>query len=209
MKKLTDELIFPDYSQTDKFGIIACGGDLSVERLKLAYQMGIFPWFNENEPILWWFPDPRFVLLPSELKVSKSMKKIFRDDIFHITENQAFEDVIWNCRKVKREGQKGSWITDDMMNAYIKLNKLGIAKSVEVWHDDKLVGGFYGIEQENIFCGESMFAHISNASKAGFIWFAQKYQNRYYLIDCQVYTAHLESLGAREVPASEFLNYLK
>ncbi len=209
MKKLTDELIFPDYFETDKFGIIAYGGDLSVERLKLAYQKGIFPWFNENEPILWWFPNPRFVLFPDELNVSKSMKKILRDEVFQITENQAFDQVIFNCRNVKRPGQKGSWITDEMMNAYIKLHELGIVKSIEVWQNEKLVGGFYGVERGNIFCGESMFAHVSNASKAGFIWFVQKYQDRYDLIDCQVYTEHLESLGAREIPAEEFINYLK
>lgn len=209
MKKLPDELIFPEYSETDKFGIIAYGGDLSVERLKLAYQKGIFPWFNENEPILWWFPNPRFVLFPSELKVSKSMKKILRDNVFQITENQAFEELIWNCREVKREGQKGSWITDDMMDAYIQLHQSGLAKSIEVWQNGQLVGGFYGVERGSIFCGESMFAHVSNASKAGFIWFVQKYQTKYELIDCQVYTAHLESLGGREISADQFIHYLK
>ncbi len=208
MKKLTEQLIFPDYSETDKFGIIAYGGDLSVERLKLAYQKGIFPWFNENEPILWWFPDPRFVLFPKELKVSKSMKKILRDEVFQFTENQCFEDVIFNCRKIKRPGQKGSWITDEMMNAYIRLHELGIAKSVEVWQNDKLVGGFYGIQINKIFCGESMFTKVSNASKAGFIYFVSKYSTQFELIDCQVYTEHLESLGAKEISADEFLSYL-
>ncbi len=208
MKKLSHELIFPDYSETDKFGIIAYGGDLSVERLKLAYQKGIFPWFNENEPILWWFPNPRFVLFPDELKVSKSMKKNLRDEIFTFTENQCFEQVIDHCRNVNRNGQKGTWITEEMMGAYIKLNQSGIAKSVEVWQDHKLVGGFYGIDLGNIFCGESMFTQVSNASKAGFIHFVQKYQKTYKLIDCQVYTTHLESFGAREIPADEFLDFL-
>jgi len=208
MKKLTDELIFPNYSETDQFGIIAYGGDLSTERLKLAYQKGIFPWFNENEPILWWFPNPRFVLFPDELIVSKSMKKILRDETFRFTENESFERVIENCRRIQRPGQKGTWITDEMKQAYIRLHEAGIAKSVEVWQNGELVGGFYGIDQGTIFCGESMFTKVSNASKAGFIYFVQKYAAKYKLIDCQVYTDHLASLGAREILAEEFLNYL-
>lgn len=208
MVRLTDDIAFPDYSFTNEYGIIAIGGDLSTERLKLAYRLGIFPWFNEDEPILWWFPDPRFVLFPAELKVSKSMRKVLRDETFSFTENQAFDQVIQNCRIIKRKGQKGSWITDEMMNAYIELHRMGLAKSVEVWQNGELVGGFYGVEGKRIFCGESMFSKVSNASKAGFIQFVQKYQDRYELIDCQVYTEHLESLGAREIPAVEFLNYL-
>jgi len=208
MVRLTDDIAFPDYSFTNEYGIIAIGGDLSTERLKLAYRLGIFPWFNEDEPILWWFPDPRFVLFPAELKVSKSMRKVLRDETFSFTENQAFDQVIQNCRIIKRKGQKGSWITDEMMNAYIELHRMGLAKSVEVWQNGELVGGFYGVEGKRIFCGESMFSKVSNASKAGFIQFVQKYQDRYELIDCQVYTEHLESLGAREIPAAEFLNYL-
>lgn len=208
MVRLTDDIAFPDYSFTNEYGIIAIGGDLSTERLKLAYRLGIFPWFNEDDPILWWFPDPRFVLFPAELKVSKSMRKVLRDETFSFTENQAFDQVIQNCRIIKRKGQKGSWITDEMMNAYIELHRMGLAKSVEVWQNGELVGGFYGVEGKRIFCGESMFSKVSNASKAGFIQFVQKYQDRYELIDCQVYTEHLESLGAREIPAAEFLNYL-
>lgn len=208
IKRLTDEIVFPDYSETNPDGIIAYGGDLSTERLKLAYRKGIFPWYNFGEPILWWFPDPRFVLFPDELRVSKSMKKILKDNVFKITENQAFEEVISNCQKIFRPGQLGTWITGEMKEAYTELHRLGIAKSVEVWQNDELVGGFYGIEQKRIFCGESMFAKVSNASKAGFIWFVQKYQKRYELIDCQVYTPHLESLGAKEISAEEFLKYL-
>ena len=150
MKRLTEELVFPDYEETDKFGIIAYGGDLCVERLKLAYEKGIFPWFNENEPILWWFPNPRFVLFPNELRVSKSMKKILRDGDFSFTENQSFEKVIGNCQKIQRPGQEGTWITDEMKDAYIKLHESGIAKSVEVWQNEELVGGFYGIEGKRI-----------------------------------------------------------
>jgi len=209
MIKLTEELIFPDYSETSKSGIIAYGGDLSAERLQLAYRKGIFPWFNENEPILWWFPDPRFVLFPNELKVSRSMKKILRDEIFTFTENQYFEQVIENCRKIHRPGQKGTWITNEMKEAYINLHYLGVAKSIEVWQNDEMVGGFYGVDRGNIFCGESMFAKVSNASKAGFIYFIEKYKDRFELIDCQVHTEHLESLGAKEIPAHEFLSYLK
>lgn len=208
MKKLTDELIFPDYTEASVHGILAYGGDLTPERLKLAYQKGIFPWFNENEPILWWFPNPRFVLYPEDLYVSKSMRKILRDETFQFTENQAFEEVIQNCRAIKRNGQKGTWITDEMMEAYVKLNKEGLAKSLEVWKNGELVGGFYGVEGKRIFCGESMFAKVSNASKAGFIHFVEKYSDKYELIDCQVYTEHLETLGAIEIPSSEFLAYL-
>lgn len=208
MKRLDEKLIFPNYEETDKSGIIAYGGDLSLERLKLAYRKGIFPWFNENEPILWWFPNPRFVLFPNELKVSKSMRKIIKNQVFSFTENKAFEKVIENCRKISRPDQIGSWITDEMTEAYIGLHKSGLAKSVEVWQDDELVGGFYGVERENIFCGESMFAKVSNASKAGFIYFVQKYENQYELIDCQVYTDHLASLGAREIPAATFIGFL-
>ncbi|MGB3454287.1 MAG: leucyl/phenylalanyl-tRNA--protein transferase [Moheibacter sp.] len=208
IKRLTDEISFPDYSETSIDGIIAYGGDLSVERLKLAYSKGIFPWYNPDEPILWWFPDPRFVLFSNELRVSKSMKKILKDEIFEFTENKAFEQVIDNCQKIYRPGQHGTWITEEMKSSYIELNRLGIAKSFEVWQNDELVGGFYGIEQPRIFCGESMFAKVSNASKAGFINFVQKYSRRYELIDCQVYTPHLESLGAREISAKDFVKFL-
>ncbi|MFA7470631.1 MAG: leucyl/phenylalanyl-tRNA--protein transferase, partial [Weeksellaceae bacterium] len=137
IKRLTDELIFPDYSEANPDGILAYGGDLSVERLKLAYRKGIFPWYNPGEPILWWFPDPRFVLYPEELKVSKSMTKILRENIFEITENQAFEEVISNCQKIFRPGQCGTWITNEMKAAYLELHRIGIAKSVEVWQNDE------------------------------------------------------------------------
>lgn len=208
MKPLTDELTFPDYPQTSHSGIIAYGGDLSVERLQLAYKLGIFPWFNENEPILWWFPNPRFVLFPEDLYISKSMRKVFRQEEFQFTENQAFEEVMQNCRQIHRPGQKGSWITDEMIEAYVKLHELGLAKSIEVWQNGELVGGFYGVEGKRMFCGESMFAKVANASKAGFIQFVLKNKDRYELIDCQVYTDHLASLGAIEIPSEEFLEYL-
>lgn len=206
---LGQDLAFPDHSEVNDEGIIAIGGDLSVERLKLAYQKGIFPWFNEDEPIIWWFPHDRFVLFPEDLHVSKSMKKVFKDKTFTFTENKAFREVIINCSQANRKGQDGTWITNDMIEAYCKLNELGVAKSIEVWQNDELVGGFYGIEMGNIFCGESMFAKVSNASKAGFIQFVAKYHKKYELIDCQVYTEHLASLGAVEIPSDVFLDYLE
>ena len=209
MEWLSEEFRFPDYKAISNDGIIAVGGDLGLERLQLAYEKGIFPWFNEDSPILWWFPDPRFVLFPEELRISKSMKKILNDQIFTFTENQCFEEVISNCQRTVRHGQEGTWISDEMKEAYIGLHKKGIAKSVEIWKGKELAGGFYGIEGKRIFCGESMFTKISNASKAGFIHFVQKYQTRYELIDCQVYTSHLESLGAKEIPAETFIKYLK
>lgn len=205
---LGTDLTFPDYNEVNEDGIIAIGGDLSPERLILAYKKGIFPWFNEDEPILWWFPQDRFVLFPENLHVSKSMKKVFKDQIFTFTENKAFREVILNCSNVNRKNQDGTWITNDMVEAYCKLNQLGIAKSIEVWKDNELVGGFYGIEMGNVFCGESMFAHVSNASKAGFIQFVAKYHKKYQLIDCQVYTDHLASLGAIEIDSETFLEYL-
>lgn len=203
-----DELWFPHYDEVSKEGVIALGGDLNIERLKLAYEKGIFPWFNEDEPIVWWFPDPRFVLFPKELKVSKSMRKVLRENQFSFTENECFEEVISNCKMAERPGQNGTWISDEMVKAYVELHKIGLAKSVEVWLDGKLVGGFYGVEGKRIFCGESMFAKVSNASKAGFIYFVEKYKERYELIDCQVYTEHLESLGATEIDAQDFVDYL-
>lgn len=206
---LSSDLIFPDYDEVNSEGMIAIGGDLSPERLILAYQKGIFPWFNEDDPIIWWFPHDRFVLFPENLHVSKSMKKVFRDQTFTYTENKAFREVITNCSKAYRKDQDGTWITNEMIDAYCKLNEMGIAKSIEVWQNDKLVGGFYGIDMGDVFCGESMFAKVSNASKAGFIQFVAKYHKKYKLIDCQVYTEHLASLGAVEIPSDVFLEYLE
>ncbi len=206
---LSSDLIFPDYDEVNSEGIIAVGGDLSPERLILAYQKGIFPWFNEEDPIIWWFPQDRFVLFPENLHVSKSMKKVFRDQTFTYSENKAFREVITNCSKAYRKDQDGTWITNDMIEAYCILHKMGIAKSIEVWQNDELVGGFYGIDMGDVFCGESMFAKVSNASKAGFIQFVAKYHKKYKLIDCQVYTEHLASLGAMEIPSDVFLEYLE
>lgn len=207
MELLGDDIVFPEVSKASKEGILAVGGDLSIERLLEAYKNGIFPWFEEDEPILWWSPDPRFVLFPEKLKISKSMRQVMRNSDFRITVNEDFEAVIDNCSKIKRIGQNGTWITNELKEAYIKLHELGFAKSVEVWLDNKLVGGLYGVDLNNgVFCGESMFSKVSNASKVGFISFVQN--TNYKLIDCQVYTNHLESLGAEEMPRQAFLKYL-
>ncbi|CAM1346294.1 leucyl/phenylalanyl-tRNA--protein transferase [Tenacibaculum crassostreae] len=205
---LGKELVFPPVELATEDGVLAFGGDLSVERLKLAYKSGIFPWFNEDEPIVWYSPWERMVLFPDEVKVSKSMKKVFRKGEFTITENKAFNDVIFNCRYINRFDQLGTWITDEMEDAYINLHDKGYAKSIEVWIDDKLVAGLYGVDLGNgVFCGESMFSKVSNMSKVAFIHLAKK--GGYKLIDCQVYNHHLASLGAREIPRNEFLKLLK
>ncbi|MDU8884906.1 leucyl/phenylalanyl-tRNA--protein transferase [Yeosuana sp. MJ-SS3] len=207
MQFLTKELKFPDVTSANKYGLLALGGDLSPERLLMAYRHGIFPWFNKDEVILWWSPDPRFVLFPEKLKISKSMKQVLRNSNYSITINKAFRTVIHQCASVKREGQHNTWITDIMIEAYITLHKLNYAKSVEVWKEKNLVAGFYGIDLNNgVFCGESMFTIEPNASKVGFINFIQN--NNYKLIDCQVYTKHLESLGAENISRAMFLNLL-
>ncbi|NNL16457.1 MAG: leucyl/phenylalanyl-tRNA--protein transferase [Flavobacteriaceae bacterium] len=207
MNILTHKIEFPSVTEASKDGLLAIGGDLSPERLVLAYKSGIFPWFEENQPILWWSPDPRFVLFPDRLKVTKSMKQVMRKNDFSVTINKDFFQVIKECSKAKREGQSGTWITKSMIKAYTKLHKLGYAKSVEVWNDDRLVGGLYGLDLgNNIFCGESMFSKESNASKVAFITFIQN--SNYKLIDCQVYTSHLESLGAEDISRKEFLTLI-
>lgn len=207
---LLKELFFPDVSEADEHGILAVGGDLSPERLMLAYRSGIFPWFDDDEPILWWSPPERMVLFPDELVVSKSMRSILRKELFTVTFNKDFRAVISNCSTVKRDGQRGTWITNDMIEAYVKLHELGFAKSVEVWQNNELVGGLYGIDLGHIFCGESMFSKVSNASKVAFITLVQNLQIRKYkLIDCQVHNDHLESLGAREIDRAEFIDILK
>ncbi|HSN47850.1 MAG TPA: leucyl/phenylalanyl-tRNA--protein transferase [Flavobacterium sp.] len=206
---LTQELFFPPVSQSNPDGILAIGGDLSPERLLLAYKSGIFPWFEEGEPIFWWSPNPRMVLFLDELAVSKSMRNILNRNIFKVTFNQNFREVISNCQKTKRNGQNGTWITNDMIEAYCKLNELGMAKSVEVWQNDELVGGLYGVDLGHIFCGESMFSKISNASKVGFIALAKQLKKEEYkVLDCQVYNEHLESLGCREIEREEFMRLL-
>jgi leucyl/phenylalanyl-tRNA--protein transferase len=207
---LSKELFFPPVSDANPDGILAIGGDLSTERLLLAYKSGIFPWFEEGEPIYWWSPNPRMVLFLDELVVSKSMRNILNRNVFKVTFNQNFRKVISNCQKIKRNGQNGTWITQDMIEAYCKLNELGIAKSVEVWQNDQLVGGLYGIDLGHIFCGESMFSKVSNASKVAFIALANQLKaDNYRILDCQVYNEHLESLGCREIERTDFMELLK
>ena len=206
---LSRELYFPAVNNASPEGIVAIGGDLSPERLMLAYSNGIFPWFEDDEPILWWSPPERMVLFLNELKVSKSMRNIINRGIFKVTFNTAFREVITNCRDIKRDGQPGTWITDDMTEAYCRLNELGFAKSVEVWQDDALVGGLYGVDLGHIFCGESMFSKAANASKIAFIALVKQLQaSNYKLLDCQVHNDHLESLGAREIARDDFLEIL-
>ncbi|RQP10470.1 MAG: leucyl/phenylalanyl-tRNA--protein transferase [Chryseobacterium sp.] len=202
------ELGFPDPQFYDPpHGLIAIGGDLSPARLLLAYTHGIFPWFNEGEELLWWCPDPRFVLFPHEVKLSKSMRKVLKDDTFGFSENQAFEEVIRSCRTVNGRDSEGTWLSEELIDSFLFLHRQGIAHSVEVWQDGWLVGGFYGMKIGDVFCGESMFARVSNASKAGFIHFVTTRKDL-RLVDCQIHSAHLESLGARSVPKREFLSYL-
>ena len=205
-----DDISFPDpelYDSED--GLMAFGGDLKPERLWFAYQIGLFPWYNEGEEILWWCPDPRFVLFPNEIKISKSMKKILRDEVFEFTENKRFEEVMRNCKTLERKDQDGTWINEQLIESFVKLHNYGKAKSFEVWQNEELVGGFYGILVGNVFCGESMFSKVSNASKAGFIHFTTKYQHQWELIDCQIHSEHLESLGAKMIPKNDYLNILK
>jgi len=208
MKWLNESIEFPPLTEANSEGLLAVGGDLSPERVLFAYQNGIFPWYESDQPILWWAPDPRFVLYPHKLKVSKSTKQILKNQSFEITVNRNFKEVIQACAKVKREAQSGTWITDKMIETYCELHQRGIAKSVEVWQNKKLVGGLYGVElNDTIFCGESMFSYVSNASKIGFTSFVQN--SKYKLIDCQLHTNHLESLGAESISRIEFMKYLK
>jgi len=211
MYLLSENLIFPPVHLANEDGLLAIGGDLSPERLGLAYKSGIFPWYNQGEPIIWYSPKSRMVLFPENLKISKSMKQLIRKNEFKITFNQNFSEVISNCKNIFRAAdQGGTWITNEMQEAYIELHKKGIAKSVEVWLGNELVGGLYGIDLGSIFCGESMFSKVSNASKLAFIYMVQKFEKENYkLIDCQVYNNHLATLGADEIPREEFLEYLK
>jgi leucyl/phenylalanyl-tRNA--protein transferase len=204
---LTDKIVFPDYKFTTKEGVLALGGDLSEKRLIYAYKNGIFPWFSEGDPIVWYCPLERMVLFADEIKVSKSMQKIINKKEFVITENKSFNEVIYNCKNIDRSDGFGTWITDDMEQAYINVHEKGIANSIEVWLNDELVGGLYGLEINHIFCGESMFSKVSNASKLAFIHLVKS--KKYKLIDCQVYNEHLVSLGAREIDRNTFLSILK
>jgi leucyl/phenylalanyl-tRNA--protein transferase len=207
---LTKEITFPSVELADEDGLLAMGGDLSTERLLLAYKNGIFPWYNENEPICWWSPNPRFVLFPEELKVSKSMHTVLQNGRFRFVLNKNFKQVMENCKSIPREGQDGTWIQPGIIEAYTKLHQLGHAVCAEAWKDGVMAGGVYGIRLGNIFFGESMFSKESNASKFAFINLVKWLQQQHItLIDCQIYTSHLESLGARMIDRKQFCAILK
>lgn len=208
--QLNNEPVFPPPYLSEDNGLLAIGGDLSEERLLAAYSEGIFPWYSEDDPILWWSPDPRLVLFPDELKISRSLKQLLKKDVFSITTDKSFASVIKNCASVHQTDDGGTWITDEMIAAYHHLHRSGFAHSVETWRDNKLVGGLYGVSLGSAFFGESMFAIESNASKVAFIALVQQLlKKRFTLIDCQVTTAHLKSFGAREIPRKEFLSELE
>ena len=207
--RLTQKLFFPPAQLAEPDGLLAIGGDLSAERLLLAYQQGIFPWYDGPD-ILWWCPQPRFVLFPSELQVSKSMQQVIKRQVFDFTINQAFPQVISRCRTAPRKDQPGTWISGEVQAAYIRLHELGYAHSAEAWQNGELAGGLYGVQLGNVFFGESMFSQVSNASKYAFISYIKHLQEQgTALVDCQVYTAHLESLGARMIDRKDFLQLLE
>ncbi len=206
---LDEDIWFPPVDEATDDGLLAVGGDLRLERLIFAYENGIFPWYNEGEEPMWFAPDPRFVLFPDELKVSKSMKQVINKGAFEFRVNTVFEQVIDNCATVFRKDQPGTWISPDIKNAYTSLHNLGLALSAETWQNGMLVGGLYGVLLGNVFYGESMFSHQSNASKFAFIsWVSLLKSKGIQLIDCQVHTPHLESLGARMIARSEFMSLL-
>jgi leucyl/phenylalanyl-tRNA--protein transferase len=200
-------LIFPDPALAEEDGLLAVGGDLSPERLLLAYQNGIFPWFSDDDPILWYAPHERCVVFPASVRVSKSMAKVLRSGTFRITRNTAFPEVIAKCAAVPRKGQDGTWITAAMQAAYIRLHELGIAHSLEVWYQNELVGGLYGLVVGRVFCGESMFSLRTDASKAAFITLCQLPE--FELIDCQLPNDHLMSLGAEMIPRADYMKILQ
>jgi leucyl/phenylalanyl-tRNA--protein transferase len=208
--RLTEEIIFPPPELAEEDGLVAVGGDLSVERLLLAYSMGIFPWYSDDSPILWWSPDPRLVLRPEDLKVSRSLRQTINKGTYRTTFDAAFENVIRSCAESPRKDGAGTWITEDMVQAYCRLHEKGFAHSVESWEGDKLAGGLYGVALGGVFYGESMFSRRSDASKVAFVKLVQKLaQWKFQIIDCQVTTRHLISLGAKEVPRSEFLKAMR
>ena len=200
---LIDDVVFPKPELAEEDGLLAIGGDLSEERLILAYRLGIFPWYSANEPILWYSPHERFVLYPDEIIVSHSMQQLINRGTYEVRWNTAFEKVICACAAIPRKGQTSTWITDDMIAAYTALNKKGIAQSIEVWCGNELVGGLYGVVTGKVFCGESMFSSLPNTSKLALIALCQS--NKYNLIDCQVHTNHLQSMGARFISRADYM----
>ena len=209
MQILSKKIWFPPVEDAQSDGLLAMGGDLSTERILYAYQHGIFPWFEGDIP-LWWCPDPRFVLFPENLLISKSMQQLIKKNLFQFKTNTSFTNVINNCKSLPREGQAGTWITNDVENAYTQLHNLGHAHCAETWLNGELVGGLYGIRLGNVFFGESMFSKTTNASKFAFIHYVELLKKEgVQLIDCQVYTSHLESLGAIMIPRKKFIELLK
>jgi leucyl/phenylalanyl-tRNA--protein transferase len=205
---LDEKIWFPPVEESLPDGLLAMGGDLSAERLLLAYKQGIFPWYDGTIP-LWWCPNPRFVLIPDELKISKSMRSVLNKNVFQFTINKAFEEVIHSCKKMDRKNQDGTWINNDVEAAYIELHKQGFAHSAETWFNGELVGGLYGVRLGKIFFGESMFSKKTNASKFAFINYVNELiKEDIQLIDCQVYTEHLESLGAKMIMREQFMQIL-
>lgn len=208
--ELTKELVFPPVSFSREDGLLAIGGDVTAQRLFVAYKSGIFPWYNPSQPILWWSPNPRFVLYPHQIKVSKSLKQAIKNKGFKVTYNTQFEQVISNCQQLERKGQDGTWITKPLKQGLIDFHHQGWAHSVEVWQNNQLVGGLYGIAMGKCFFGESMFTKVSDASKVGFVTLVKKLaQLDFHIIDCQVYTNHLETLGAVNIPRKNFIDILK
>lgn len=207
---LTDDLVFPDARLADAHGLLAIGGDLTIERLILAYRNGIFPWYSEDDPILWFSPDPRLILFPEKLKVSKSLRKIIRKRVFSVLFDKAFEKVIMNCAEIERKNQDSTWITSDMIEAYIKLHQMGYAHSVETYYEDKLVGGLYGVSLGGAFFGESMFHRMTDASKVALFYLVEKLKAwNFDFIDSQVTTEHIKSIGAEDISRDKYLQLLK
>ena len=198
-----NDILFPDVTLAEPDGLLAIGGDLSTGRLLAAYNKGIFPWFSDDEPICWYAPHERCIIFPHKIFISKSMQQVLNKKLFRVSTNTVFEKVIKHCAAIERKDQDGTWITNEMENAYINLHKMGIAKSVEVWQNNELVGGLYGLEINNIFCGESMFSKISNASKVALVWLCK--ENNYSIIDCQLRTDHLISMGAEMISQKDYL----
>ena len=207
--QLSEDLVFPSPHLASKEGLLAVGGDLTRSRLLLAYSLGIFPWYSENEPILWWSPDPRFVLYPDELKISRSLSKVIKKGAYTVTIDHAFKQVISECARVRLENQEGTWIVDEMVEAYCDLHESGFAHSVEAWEGDHLAGGLYGVSLGLCFFGESMFTRVSNASKVALVSLVRHLRSLdFALIDCQVTTGHLTRIGAREISRARYLEEL-
>ena len=209
MQQLGDDYKFPSPQSATNEGVVAVGGDLNPLRILEAYKNGIFPWFNDDDNLMWWSPDPRMILYPEKIKISKSFKSFLKKKEYRVSFNENFEDVIESCSNIKRVNQKGTWITNGLKQSFIELHQMGYAHSVEVWQNGVIIGGLYGLDLGNIFCGESMFSIKSNASKVGLYFLCQELkQNNYRFIDCQVPSQHLRSLGAEEISRDNFLKKL-